>query len=71
MIDALVTGLPGHAQNELSQLLALLASPLIVLMSRTIRGVMRVRRPAARAASTIHQLTDPRMTPMTSAAGRR
>src|SRR5713226_7995568 len=48
-----------------------IASPLAVLITRTARAVIRVRRPDPRAATTHHQASDPSSTPNTSSEGRR
>ena len=47
----------------------MIASPLAVLITRTARGVIRVRRPDPSAATTHHQASDPSSTPKTSTAG--
>src|SRR5216684_8415471 len=49
----------------------MIVSPLAVLITRTARAVIRVRRPDPRAATTHHQASDPSSTPSTSREGRR
>src|SRR5438128_11345699 len=48
-----------------------IASPLAVLITRTARALIRVRRQDPRAATTHHQASDPSSTPRTSSEGRR